>query len=79
MIILGVTCILMMNEDIKHLIGDEVQEPSVAEVFIKSNIPRLLGEHEFGIFIYGFCLSTTEDFIGEIYRMHSCVGEGWPQ
>ena len=27
MIILGVTCILTMNEDIKHLIGDEVPEP----------------------------------------------------
>ena len=53
MIILGVTCILMMNQDIKHLIGNEVQEPSVAQVFIKYNIPRLLGEHEFDIFING--------------------------
>ena len=73
MIILGVTCILMMNQDIKHLIGNEVQEPSVAQVFIKYDIPRLLGEHEFDIFINGFCLCTTEDFIGEIYSMHLCV------
>ena len=63
----------MMNEDIKHLIGNEVQKPNVAQVLIKCNIPRLSGKHEFYIFIDGFYLCTTEDFISEIYSIYLCI------
>ena len=70
MIILGV--ILMMNEEVTHLIGNEVPEPGVTPVFIKCDVSKFLDEGAFEVFIDGVHVCTATDFV-EAFKLYICT------